>query len=161
MTSRTSYRTRMMRSSSLNLPSSTSTAYRNYRASLARGETLFFQAMRRKEPQTYFRRAVLVGTREMVVVINHTMLQTGYVLPLSCTRGFLGRRCTSVTPIRVVGVGDVTLEELEAMFLAYMNAGAPKPVLEGTLEEQAAILRHISTRGDAQMRALVESYLRE
>ena len=36
-----------------------STAYRNYRASLARGDTLFFQAMRRKEPQTYFRRAVL------------------------------------------------------------------------------------------------------
>jgi len=38
----------------------TSTAYRNYRASLARGNTLLFQEMRRKEPQTYFRRAVLV-----------------------------------------------------------------------------------------------------
>ena len=37
-----------------------STAYRNYRASLARGETLFFQAMRRKERHTYFHRAGLV-----------------------------------------------------------------------------------------------------
>lgn len=64
-----------------------------------------------------------------------------------------------MTPIRVVGVGDVTLEELEAMLLAYLNAGAPKPVMEGTPEEQAAILRQISARGDTQMRALVENYL--
>jgi hypothetical protein len=53
------------------------------------------------------------------------------------------------------------LEELEARLLAYLNAGAPKPVLEGTREEQAAILRHVASRGDAQMRALVDSYLRE
>jgi hypothetical protein len=66
-----------------------------------------------------------------------------------------------VPPIRVVGVGAVTLEELEAMLLAYLNAGAPKPVLDGTPEEKAAILRHIASRGDSQMRALVDSYLSE
>jgi hypothetical protein len=37
----------------------TSAAHRTYRASLARGNTLLFQAMRRKEPHTYCRRAVL------------------------------------------------------------------------------------------------------
>jgi hypothetical protein len=66
-----------------------------------------------------------------------------------------------VKPIRLVGVGEVTLEELEAMLLAYMNAGAPKPVLEGTPEENAEILRHVASRGDSQMRALVDSYLSE
>ena len=66
-----------------------------------------------------------------------------------------------MNPIRVVGVGEVTLEELEAMLLAYMNAGAPKPILEGTPEEQATILQHVASRGDAQMRALVDSYLSE
>jgi hypothetical protein len=66
-----------------------------------------------------------------------------------------------VQPIRLLGVGAVTLEELEAMLLAYLNAGAPKPVLDGTPEEKAAILRHIASRGDAQMRALVDSYLSE
>jgi hypothetical protein len=66
-----------------------------------------------------------------------------------------------VNPIRLVGVGEVTLEELEAMLLAYINAGAPKPVLEGTPEEQAVVLRHIASRGDSQMRALIDSYLSE
>lgn len=66
-----------------------------------------------------------------------------------------------MNPIRLVGVGEVTLEELEAMLLAYINAGAPKPVLEGTPEEKTAILRHVASRGDAQMRALVDSYLSE
>jgi hypothetical protein len=66
-----------------------------------------------------------------------------------------------VQPIRLVGVGAVTLEELEAMLLAYLNAGAPKPVLDGTPGEKAAILRHIASRGDSQMRALVDSYLSE
>jgi hypothetical protein len=70
-------------------------------------------------------------------------------------------RGSGVHPIRVVGVGEVTLEELEAMLLAYMNAGAPKPILEGTPEEKAAILQHVASRGDAQMRALVDSYLSE
>ena len=64
-------------------------------------------------------------------------------------------------PIRLVGVGEVTLEEFEAMLLAYMNAGAPKPVLEGTPEEQTEILSHVASRGDSQMRALIDSYLRE
>ena len=64
-------------------------------------------------------------------------------------------------PIRLIGIGEVTLEELEAMLLAYMNAGAPKPVLEGTPEEQTEILSHVASRGDSQMRALVDSYLRE
>jgi hypothetical protein len=40
-----------------------STAYRKYRASLARGNALFFHALRRKELVTYFRRAVLVAAR--------------------------------------------------------------------------------------------------
>jgi hypothetical protein len=66
-----------------------------------------------------------------------------------------------VQPIRVVGVGAVTLEELEAMLLAYLNAGAPKPVLEGTPEEQAVVLRHVASRGDSQMRTLIDSYLSE
>jgi hypothetical protein len=66
-----------------------------------------------------------------------------------------------VKPIRLVGVGVVTLEELEAMLLAYLNAGAPKPILDGTPEEKAAILRHVASRGDSQMRALVDSYLSE
>jgi hypothetical protein len=66
-----------------------------------------------------------------------------------------------VTPIRLAGVGEVTFEELEAMLSAYMNAGAPKPVLEGSPEEKAAILQRVAARGDSQMRSLVESYLRE
>ena len=64
-------------------------------------------------------------------------------------------------PIRLVGIGEVTLEEFEAMLLAYMNAGAPKPVLEGTAEEKTEILRHVASRGDSQMRALVDGYLSE
>lgn len=64
-------------------------------------------------------------------------------------------------PIRLIGIGEVALEELEAMLLAYMNAGAPKPVLEGTPEEQIEILSRVASRGDSQMRALVDSYLRE
>jgi hypothetical protein len=61
--------------------------------------------------------------------------------------------------ISIAGVGNITLEELEARFRAYMNAGAPEPVLEGTREERKTILEHIARRGDAQMRALAESYL--
>jgi hypothetical protein len=61
---------------------------------------------------------------------------------------------------RVSGVGKVTLEELEARFLAYLNAGAPEPVLEGTTDERRAILEHIASRGDSQMRALVDNYLK-
>jgi hypothetical protein len=66
-----------------------------------------------------------------------------------------------VKPIRLVGIGEVTLQELEAMLFAYMNAGAPKPVLEGTPEEQAEILQRVASRGDSQMRALIDGYLRE
>jgi len=66
-----------------------------------------------------------------------------------------------VNSIRLRGVGDVSLEELEAMLSAYMNAGAPKPELEGTPEEVAATLRKVAARGDSQMRALVDIYLRE
>lgn len=61
---------------------------------------------------------------------------------------------------RLSGVGKVTLEELEARFSAYMNAGAPEPVLEGTPEERKAILRRIASRGDSQMRALMDNYLK-
>jgi hypothetical protein len=69
--------------------------------------------------------------------------------------------CAVVEPIRLIGVGAVTLEELEARLSAYVNAGAPKPILEGTREEKAAVLQRVATRGDAQMRALVESLLKE
>ena len=61
--------------------------------------------------------------------------------------------------IRLAGVGKVTIEELEARLSAYMNAGAPKPVLEGTPEEQKAILECVRSRGDSQMQALVDIYL--
>ena len=67
----------------------------------------------------------------------------------------------SMTPIRVAGIGEVSLEEFEAMMSAWINAGAPKPVLEGSRDEQAAILRRVGSRGDAQMRAVVEIYLRQ
>lgn len=63
--------------------------------------------------------------------------------------------------IRVRNVGDVSLEELEAMLSAYQNAGAPKPVLEGTPAERAAVLNRVAERGDSQMRALVDSLLSE
>ena len=62
--------------------------------------------------------------------------------------------------LRIAGVGKVTLEELEARFLAYMNAGAPEPVLEDTTEERKAILEQIARRGDSQMRTLVGNYLK-
>jgi len=66
-----------------------------------------------------------------------------------------------VSGIRLIGVGDVTLEELEARLSAYLNAGAPKPMLEGTREAQVAVLRRVAARGDSQMRALVEILLNE
>jgi len=61
--------------------------------------------------------------------------------------------------IRVVGIGAVTLEELEARLSAYLNAGAPEPVLEGTPAERKEILERVATRGDSQMKALVNNYL--
>lgn len=61
--------------------------------------------------------------------------------------------------IRVVGVGAVTMAELEARLSAYMNAGAPKPEIEGTHEEKRAILECIRDRGDTQMKALVDLLL--
>ena len=61
--------------------------------------------------------------------------------------------------IRLLGVGTVTLEELEARLSAYMNAGAPEPVLEGTREDREAILKLVASRGDSQMKALVQLYL--
>lgn len=61
--------------------------------------------------------------------------------------------------IRLAGVGTITLEELEARLSAYMNAGAPKPVLEGTPEERKTILEKVASRGDSQMKALVKLYL--
>jgi hypothetical protein len=62
--------------------------------------------------------------------------------------------------IRIYGLGGVTIEELEARLSAYMNAGAPEPVIEGTPEEREAILKHVAARGDSQMRALVDIYLK-
>jgi hypothetical protein len=63
--------------------------------------------------------------------------------------------------IMVVGIGEVSLEEFEAMLAGWINAGAPQPLLEGTREEQAAVLRRVAVRADAQMRAIVESMLNE
>jgi hypothetical protein len=67
----------------------------------------------------------------------------------------------AVKPIRLRGVGEITLEELEARLFAYANAGAPKPILDANREERAAILDRVASRGDAQMRALVASILTE
>ena len=61
--------------------------------------------------------------------------------------------------IRLVGVGTVSLEELEARLSAYLNAGAPKPVLEGSPQEQREILEHVAKRGDAQMQSLAATYV--
>jgi hypothetical protein len=62
-------------------------------------------------------------------------------------------------PIHVAGWGEVTTEQLEAMFRAYLNAGAPKPKLEGTPEEKRAALEQIRARGDSQMQSLMSSFL--
>jgi hypothetical protein len=61
--------------------------------------------------------------------------------------------------VRLAGRGGVSLEELEARFVAYMNAGAPEPVLEGSPEEKKSIFREIARRGDSQMKALMDQYL--
>jgi hypothetical protein len=42
-----------------------------------------------------------------------------------------------------------------------MNAGAPKPVLEGAPDERKTILEKVAARGDSQMKALVKLYLDE
>jgi hypothetical protein len=63
--------------------------------------------------------------------------------------------------IRLAKVGTVTLEELEARLSAYLNAGAPKPVLVNTSEERKAIFEQVASRGDSQMKALVRLYLEE
>jgi hypothetical protein len=59
---------------------------------------------------------------------------------------------------RITGAGRVTLEELEARFTAFINAGAPEPRLEGTPEEKKAILELIASRGDSQMRSVMQDY---
>ena len=64
-------------------------------------------------------------------------------------------------PIRLHDVGTVTLEEFEARLAAYVNAGAPKPLLAGSSEEKEEIWNSVASRGDAQMRALVDSLRRE
>ena len=61
--------------------------------------------------------------------------------------------------IHLKGVGVVSIEQLEARLSAYMNAGAPKPVIEGTKDERAAILKRVAQRGDSQMNALVALWL--
>ena len=60
--------------------------------------------------------------------------------------------------IRVRGRGVVSLEELEARFSAYLNGGAPEPVLEGSPEEKKAIFQEVAQRGDSQMRSLMDHY---
>jgi hypothetical protein len=60
--------------------------------------------------------------------------------------------------IRLVGVGLVSIEELEARLAAYVNAGAPKPVLDGSPQEQREILEVVAARGDSQMKVLVANY---
>ena len=60
---------------------------------------------------------------------------------------------------RLRGVGLVSIQELEARFSAYMNAGAPEPVLEGSLDEQRPVLKELASRGDSQMQSLMSLYL--
>jgi hypothetical protein len=62
--------------------------------------------------------------------------------------------------IVLAGRGQVTLEELEARLRAYLNAGAPEPVLEGSLEVRKAIWALVASRGDSQMRTLMDRYLK-
>lgn len=78
--------------------------------------------------------------------------------PCKCYSGKNGKEQT--LDIRLFGVGVVTIEELEARLSAYMNAGAPEPILEGTPDEQKIILECVASRGDSQMRALVDNYLK-
>lgn len=61
--------------------------------------------------------------------------------------------------IRLRGRGIVSLEELEARFTAYLNAGAPEPVLEGSPEEKKAIFQQVAQRGDSQLRSLMNRYV--
>ena len=61
--------------------------------------------------------------------------------------------------IRVVGVGLVSIEKPEARLAAYLNAGAPKPVLDGSPQEQREILEVVAARVDSQMKALVANYV--
>jgi hypothetical protein len=60
---------------------------------------------------------------------------------------------------RVRGVGKVSIQELEARFVAFLNASAPEPKLEGTPEERRAMLKALANRGDSQMKAFVHDYL--
>ena len=57
--------------------------------------------------------------------------------------------------ILISGVGLVTIEEFEARLSAYLNAGAPEPVLVGTTETKKSIFDLVSSRGDSQMRAFI------
>ena len=70
----------------------------------------------------------------------------------------MAERCKEME-IQISGVGKVTIEELEARLSAYINAGAPEPIIEGTPEERKAILECVGRRGDSQMKALVDRYL--
>ena len=62
--------------------------------------------------------------------------------------------------IRISGRGEVSLQELQARFSAYLNAGAPEPIVEGTSEEKKAVFREVAIRGDSQMKTLMDSYLK-
>jgi hypothetical protein len=63
------------------------------------------------------------------------------------------------TDIRILGRGNIGLAEFEARLSAYLNAGAPEPVLEGTPERRRAIWQLVASRGDRQMKALAAQYL--
>ena len=73
----------------------------------------------------------------------------------------VSRLRTKVRTMKIVLArrGEVTLSELEARYRAYLSAGAPEPVLEGPLETQRAIWTLVASRGDSQMRALMDRYL--
>ena len=66
-----------------------------------------------------------------------------------------------IPPARVAGIGPVSIEGLEARLSAYLSAGAPEPVLEGSVQERRAVLEHVAARGDTQMRQLMARYLGE
>jgi hypothetical protein len=61
---------------------------------------------------------------------------------------------------RLRGVGIVSVEEIEARFSAYLNAGAPEPALEGSVDERTSMLEELASRGDRQMKSLMARYLK-
>src|SRR5262245_32797029 len=76
----------------------TSAAHRTYRASLAQGNALLFHAIRWKEQDTYFRRAVLGPQGDVLdqVELEDQQLATWLPLRLICSSGFILKNHISI-----------------------------------------------------------------